>query len=119
MSNLNIQLKPKIQVGRGPKTRLVNNFNYVSFQIVTPHQDASYLHTDPVNIVGFWIALDDATIENGCLWIARGSHKSGVHRRYVRNPDPKSDELLIYTAPNPFYQKSNFKAVPVPKGCIN
>ncbi|GLV42703.1 Phytanoyl-CoA dioxygenase domain containing 1 [Carabus blaptoides fortunei] len=86
---------------------------------VTPHQDASYLFTEPQGIVGFWIALEDATVDNGCLWIARGSHKSGVHRRYVRNSDQKSDELLVYSASAPIYQKSNFKAVPVKKGtCI-
>lgn len=50
---------------------------------VNPHQDASYLYTEPVNVVGFWIALEDATLENGCLWMSPGSHKSGVHRRFV------------------------------------
>lgn len=66
--------------------------------------------------MGFWIALDDATLDNGCLWFARGSHKSGVHRRYIRNPDKDSKELLIYDKPAPFYQKSNFTPVPVQKG---
>lgn len=87
--------------------------------IVTPHQDATFLYTEPLNLLGFWIALEDATLENGCLWFARGSHKSGVHRRYIRNPDHASSELLIYNAAAPFYQKSNFTAVPVKKGtCV-
>lgn len=81
-----------------------------------PHQDGWYLHTEPMNIVGYWFALEDATIENGCLWFSKGSHKSDVHRRYIRNPDKNSKELLIYTVPAPFYQKSSFTAVPVPKG---
>ncbi|XP_019870194.2 phytanoyl-CoA dioxygenase domain-containing protein 1 homolog isoform X2 [Aethina tumida] len=86
---------------------------------VTAHQDASYLHTEPVKVIGFWFALEDATLENGCLWFSRGSHKGGVHRRYIRNPDKKSDELLIYTSPPPYYQKSSFIATPVPKGsCV-
>lgn len=46
------------------------------------HQDATYLHTEPNSAVGFWIPLDDATIENGCLKFIKGSHKGGVHRRY-------------------------------------
>lgn len=25
-----------------------------------------------------WVALEDATIENGCVWLARGSHKGGI-----------------------------------------
>lgn len=86
---------------------------------VMMHQDASYLYTDPVKLVGFWIALEDSVQENGCLWIAPGSHQSGVHRRYVRNKDPDSKDLLIYDKPAPCYQLSNFRPVPVSKGtCI-
>jgi len=85
---------------------------------VIPHQDAWYLHTDPMAVIGYWIALEDATIENGCLWFVKGSHKSGVHRRYIRNPDKNSEELLVYTAPAPIYQTSSFTAVPVPKGTL-
>lgn len=76
------------------------------------------MHTDPPKLVGFWIPLEDATIENGCLWFSKGSHKSGVHRRYVRNNDANSQDLLIYTSPAPFYQKSGFKPVPVKKGLL-
>ncbi|KRT86073.1 hypothetical protein AMK59_357, partial [Oryctes borbonicus] len=93
--------------------------NIVSIYNLVAHQDVSYLHTEPVKVVGFWIALEDATIENGCLRFIKGSHKSGVHRRYMRNPDKSSDELLIYDSPAPFYQKSAFIPVPVPKGaCV-
>lgn len=66
--------------------------------------------------VGFWIALEDATIQNGCLWFASGSHKSGVHRRFKRNPDPDSTELLVYDSPAPIYPNSSFRPVPVSKG---
>lgn len=86
--------------------------------VVIPHQDSWYLYTEPMNLVGYWFALDDATLENGCLWFAKGSHKGGTHRRYVRNPDKESEELLIYTGPEPFYQKSNFAPAPVPKGTV-
>lgn len=84
---------------------------------VIPHQDSWYLHTKPESkLIGFWIALDDATVENGCLWFAPGSHNSGVHRRFCRNPDKSSDEFLTYTSPQPFYPSSNFVPVPVKKG---
>lgn len=84
---------------------------------VIPHQDATYLYTAPPKLIGFWIALDDATVENGCLWFSPGSHKSGVHRRYIRNPEKSSKELLIYDRPSPIYQTSNFTPLPVTKGC--
>ncbi|XP_039309299.1 phytanoyl-CoA dioxygenase isoform X1 [Solenopsis invicta] len=82
---------------------------------VTMHQDVSYLHVEPVKLVGFWIALEDATLNNGCLWIAPGSHQSGVHRRYMRNKDPNSQELLIFDRAAPCYPLSNFRSVPVRK----
>lgn len=85
---------------------------------VVAHQDGWYLHTEPTKVVGFWLALEDATLENGCLWFSKGSHKSGVHRRCTRNPDKNSKELLVYDVPAPFYQKSSFTAVPVRKGTL-
>ena len=52
---------------------------------VPPHQDSTFLYTDPPSAVGFWIALEDATIENGCLSFARGSHRRApVKSRFVR-----------------------------------
>lgn len=66
--------------------------------------------------MGFWIALQDATLENGCLKFIRASHKNGIHRRFIRNPDKNSSELLIYDRPAPVYQLSNFTSCPVKKG---
>ena len=36
------------------------------------HQDATFLYTDPISVTGFWFAIEDATLENGCLWAAPG-----------------------------------------------
>ncbi|GIX89732.1 hypothetical protein CDAR_245481 [Caerostris darwini] len=54
--------------------------------LVTPHQDSTFLYTEPPSAVGLWIPLVDITLENGCLWFIPGSHKDKVHQRYVRNP---------------------------------
>ncbi len=42
------------------------------------HQDEFYIPTRDRSLTGGWIALDDATVENGCLWVIPGSHASGV-----------------------------------------
>lgn len=34
--------------------------------------------------IGLWLALDDATEENGCLQFINGSHKWGLQRWYER-----------------------------------
>ncbi|KAI0009948.1 phytanoyl-CoA dioxygenase [Xylariaceae sp. FL0662B] len=52
---------------------------------VPPHQDSTFLYTDPPSAVGFWYALEDATAENGCLSFLPGSHRwAPVRRRFVR-----------------------------------
>jgi len=52
---------------------------------VTCHQDSTFLYTDPIDIVGLWFAVEDATIENGCLWAIPGGHRSGLKSRWVRS----------------------------------
>jgi ectoine hydroxylase-related dioxygenase (phytanoyl-CoA dioxygenase family) len=42
------------------------------------HQDEFYIPTRDRSLTGAWMALDDATVENGCLWVIPGSHKHGV-----------------------------------------
>jgi phytanoyl-CoA hydroxylase len=43
------------------------------------HQDMPLgFYIDPPDMVTCWAALDDATIENGCLWMLPGTHKFGI-----------------------------------------
>lgn len=42
------------------------------------HQDEYYIPTRDRSLTGGWIAQDDATVENGCLWVIPGSQKHGV-----------------------------------------
>lgn len=42
------------------------------------HQDEFYIPTRDRSLCGGWIALDDATVENGCLWVIPGSHRPGI-----------------------------------------
>ncbi len=51
---------------------------------VTCHQDATFLFTEPLRMVGLWFALEDATIDNGCLWAIPGGHKHGLKSRFMR-----------------------------------
>lgn len=52
---------------------------------VTCHQDSTFLYTDPIDIVGLWFAIEDATIENGCLWAIPGGDRSGLKSRWIRS----------------------------------
>ncbi len=42
------------------------------------HQDTGYFLTDPEEYITCWLALDEVTVENGCIWIVPRSHKQGV-----------------------------------------
>lgn len=42
------------------------------------HQDEYYIPTRDRSLTGGWIALDDAHVRNGCLWVIPGSHKRGI-----------------------------------------
>jgi phytanoyl-CoA hydroxylase len=51
---------------------------------VTLHTDHTFLWTEPQTVTGFWFALEDATIENGCMWALPGGHRIAVKRRFRR-----------------------------------
>lgn len=44
----------------------------------TYHQDSAYFNIAPMAILTAWVALDDVTLENGCLWVVAGSHLEGL-----------------------------------------
>ena len=44
------------------------------------HQDNGYTFVEPQQYLTCWVALNDATIENGCPWIAPGMHRGGTLR---------------------------------------
>ena len=56
------------------------------------HQDATFLYTDPMTVTGFWFAIEDATLENGCLWAAPGGHKQGGLRQVFKRAGALSDD---------------------------
>lgn len=62
---------------------------------VPPHQDSVFLYTDPPSAVGFWYALEDCTVENGCLSFAPGSHRRApIPNRFVRSADGKGTTFM-------------------------
>ena len=51
---------------------------------VVCHQDSTFLYTEPESAVGFWVALEDASIDNGCLWVAPGGHKGPLRKLFTK-----------------------------------
>lgn len=63
---------------------------------VTCHQDASFLYTNPMSVVGLWFALEDATKENGCLWAIPAGHKAGLNSRFMRDEENGGTKFIHY-----------------------
>ena len=82
---------------------------------VPPHRDHTFLYTDPPKTIGFWIALDDATLANGCLQFVSGSHRDlYVTKRWIR-----SDSSMNYIGTDPYiYTEKQFVPAEVKAGSL-
>jgi phytanoyl-CoA hydroxylase len=81
------------------------------------HQDASYLITEPPAVVGFWVALEDADRDNGCLWLQPGGHRSPLREIYEVDRATLRGELrTLSTAPWPTADRA--VALEVPAGSV-
>jgi len=54
---------------------------------VVCHQDSTYIYTEPESCTGFWFALEDATVDNGCMYFIPGGHKGPLRKRNYRVSD--------------------------------
>ena len=61
------------------------------------HQDATFLHTTPVTVTGFWVALDDADRDNGCLMALPGGHRGPLRQRFHRAGEAMVTDTLDAT----------------------
>jgi phytanoyl-CoA hydroxylase len=82
---------------------------------VNSHQDSTFLYTQPLTCLGFWFALEDATLENGCLWALPGGHKLGLKKRFVRAPGGGTAFQVLDAKPLP---EEGFVPLEVKKGTL-
>jgi phytanoyl-CoA hydroxylase len=61
------------------------------------HQDATFFETTPISVTTFWFALEDATVDNGCLWVEPGGHRGPLRERFLRDGDQITMEKLDHT----------------------
>jgi ectoine hydroxylase-related dioxygenase (phytanoyl-CoA dioxygenase family) len=78
------------------------------------HQDEFFIPTRDRSLTAVWIALDDATVGNGCLWVLPGSHRPGVIYPNREHDDPRFDcTVESYDFP---YRDEDAVPVEVPAG---
>lgn len=100
---------------------------------VTCHQDSTFLYTEPETCVGFWLAIDEASLENGCMEFIPRGHKGPLRRRFRRkdggaemielsnDPYPEerrvaapaeSGDLVVFSGRAPHMSRANHSANP-------
>ena len=67
---------------------------------VHTHTDQTFLWTEPQSVIGFWLAIDEATVDNGCLWALPGGHSIPVKSRFRRSSNGPEMQILD-TSPYP------------------
>lgn len=74
------------------------------------HQDhPAWPIIQPPDLVSAWVALDDANIGNGCMWMVPGSHTWGNQQQYMKStPDFKP----YHTKPELLPEGAKVEAVP-------
>ncbi len=78
------------------------------------HQDEFFIPTRDRSLTGVWLALDDATVENGCLWALPGSHRPGVLYPDREQRDDRFDcSIEAYAFP---YRDSDAVPLEIPAG---
>ena len=75
----NFQVKPPVADAEGEAARYVE---------VPWHQDGAYFGLQPLVLVSAWIAITEATEQNGCMKVVAGSHTQTIHHDH--DPDRQS-----------------------------
>jgi ectoine hydroxylase-related dioxygenase (phytanoyl-CoA dioxygenase family) len=63
--------------------------------VIRWHQDASYFFTAPQSVVTFWFAIENATIENGCLQVDKQGADFVLKEQFRRYADDKTELLAL------------------------
>ncbi len=79
------------------------------------HQDSCYLYVEGSDVIGFWLALEDATRENGCLQVIPSPCTYPLKQRMVYH-NQRSD--FIELEPNLTWAEKYKQYVEVPQGSL-
>lgn len=85
--------------------------------VVHPHTDSTFLYTNPLSCLGAWLALEDATTENGCLSFIPNSHKLyPLQQQYVMNKEKSGTEFIDTVHERVSWEADQLQSVEVNKG---
>jgi phytanoyl-CoA hydroxylase len=69
--------------------------------VIRWHQDATYFHTTPISVITLWFAVEDATIQNGCIQVKKGGGNTPLKEQFTREQSDNTELLVLDSAPWP------------------
>jgi phytanoyl-CoA hydroxylase len=92
--------------------------------VIRWHQDASYFFSTPLSVVTFWLAVEDATLQNGCLQVQSGGAAAPLdnpldnplREQFLRYPDDSTELKTLNDMPWP--DDDSAKPLVVKKGTL-
>ncbi|MEP1446339.1 MAG: phytanoyl-CoA dioxygenase family protein [Paraglaciecola sp.] len=84
--------------------------------VIRWHQDASYFFSTPLSVVTFWLAVEDATLKNGCLQVQSGGDPIPLKEQFLRFPDDTTELKVLHDMPWP--DDNSAKPLEVKKGTL-
>jgi phytanoyl-CoA hydroxylase len=63
--------------------------------VIRWHQDATYFYTKPMSVVTFWLAIEDATILNGCLQVDKAGADFPLKEQFKRYPNDTTELVQL------------------------
>ena len=84
--------------------------------VIRWHQDASYFYTSPITVITLWFAVEDATIQNGCIQVKKGGGGTPLKEQFTR--DENDNTALIELDNTPWPKDEEALPLEVKKGSL-
>ena len=69
--------------------------------VIRWHQDATYFYTTPISVITLWFAVEDATIQNGCIQVKKGGGETPLKEQFTRDKDDNTALRVLENTPWP------------------
>lgn len=82
---------------------------------VSCHQDSTYLFVQGAPVTGLWFALEDSTMQNGCLWAIPGGHRTPLKSRMLRD---RNNHVFTQVYDDTPWEIEKMIPIEVPRGSL-
>lgn len=69
--------------------------------VIRWHQDASYFYSKPISVMTFWFAVEDATLQNGCIQVQKNPEAYPLIEQFKRYDNDETELVKLSDKPWP------------------